>query len=59
MTTPPFGLCLFVMKGVTTKEHTMTDIYLGALPYLGCDALTMALILVFPPIALWLPSLMR
>ncbi|MEW6668857.1 MAG: TRAP transporter large permease subunit [Thermodesulfobacteriota bacterium] len=59
MTTPPFGLCLFVMKGVTRKEHTMADIYLGAAPYLGCDALTMALILVFPPIALWLPGLMR
>jgi len=58
MTTPPFGLCLFVMKGVTKEHHTMTDIYLGAVPYLGCDSLVMALMLAFPSIPLWLVSYM-
>ena len=57
MTSPPFGLCLFVMKGVTKEEITMGDIYLGALPYLVCDATVMALMLIFPSIALWLPSI--
>jgi TRAP-type C4-dicarboxylate transport system permease large subunit len=56
MTTPPFGLCLFVMKGVTRDEVSMGDIYLGALPYLICDATVMGLMLAFPAIALWLPS---
>lgn len=59
MTSPPFGLCLFVMKGVTKETHTMADIYLGAAPYLGCDTLVMALMLAFPSIALWLPGLMH
>ena len=59
MTSPPFGLCLFVMKGVTKKEISMGDIYVAALPYLLCDAAVMGLMLAFPVIALWLPGLMR
>ena len=58
MMSPPFGLCLFVMKGVTQRA-SMKDIYLGALPYLGMDILVIGLMLVFPSIVLWLPSLMR
>ena len=57
MTTPPFGLCLFVMKGVTREEISMTDIYLAACPFLMCDAAVMGLMLGFPKVALWLPSI--
>jgi tripartite ATP-independent transporter DctM subunit len=57
MLSPPFGLCLFVMKGVTGEGITMGDIYTAALPYLMCDAAVMGLMLAFPQIALWLPSL--
>ncbi len=59
MTTPPFGLALFAMKGVAPPDTTMKDIYLGGLPFLACDAIAMALLIAFPQIALWLPSLMR
>ena len=59
MTTPPFGINLFVMKGVAPSDTTMGDIYRAALPFLGCDAVAMALIIVFPAVALWLPGLMR
>ena len=38
---------------------TMGDIYRAALPFLGCDAIVMALLIAFPTIALWLPSVMR
>ncbi len=57
-TSPPFGLSLFVMKGVAPPDTTMGDIYKAALPFLYCDAIAMALIVAFPMIALWLPSLM-
>ena len=57
-TSPPFGLSLFVMKGVAPRGTTMGDIYRAALPFLYCDAIAMALIIVFPVIALWLPGLM-
>jgi len=58
MITPPFGLCLFVMKGVAPPGTTMGDIYRAALPFIGCNLIAMALIIAFPAIALWVPGLM-
>lgn len=57
-TTPPFGLSLFVMKGVV-PDRTMKDIYLAGLPFLCCSTFVMAFIIFFPAIALWLPKMMR
>jgi TRAP-type C4-dicarboxylate transport system permease large subunit len=56
-TTPPFGLLLFVMKGVAPPGISMRDIYLSALPFIGCVLLLIAMIIAFPPLATWLPSL--
>ncbi|WP_298975756.1 TRAP transporter large permease [uncultured Roseobacter sp.] len=56
-TTPPFGLLLFVMKGVAPKGTTMRVIYTSAFPFIGCSLLLVALLIAFPQIALWLPSL--
>lgn len=58
-TTPPFGLTLFVMKGVAPAGTSMKDIYLAGLPFLACDAVVMAIIMAFPQMVLWLPKLMR
>ncbi len=58
-TTPPFGLLLFIMKGVAPPDTTMGDIYRAGLPFIGCDLFAMALIIAFPTLALWLPNLMR
>jgi TRAP-type C4-dicarboxylate transport system permease large subunit len=57
-TTPPFGLVLFVMKGVASPDTTMGDIYKAGLPFLLCDAIAMGLVIAFPWLALYLPSLM-
>lgn len=58
-TSPPFGLGLFTMKGVAPSDTTMGDLYRAALPFLGCDLIAMLMIMFFPPLALWLPSLMH
>jgi len=58
-TTPPFGLLLFVMKGVAPPDTTMDDIYRAALPFIICDLIAMAIIMSFPGIAIWLPNLMK
>jgi len=58
-TTPPFGLLLFVMKGVAPPDTTMGDIYKAGIPFLMCDALVLILVMIFPQIALHLPALMR
>jgi len=55
-TTPPFGLVLFVMKGVAPPDTTMANIYRAGLPFLVCDAIAMALVMTFPWLALYLPG---
>lgn len=54
--TPPFGMLLFVMKGVTDKDVTFNDICWAAFPYIVFDILVIALILIWPDVALWLPN---
>lgn len=58
MTSPPFGLSLFVMKGVAPPDTTMGDIYRAILPFIGFHLVVMALIMAFPILALWLPGMM-
>ena len=58
MTTPPFGMILFVMKGVSPSGTTMADIYKAGFPFLICDFIVMLLIIIFPALALWLPGFM-
>ena len=55
-TTPPFGLLLFVMKGVAPPGTTMRDIYMAGMPFIGCVLILIALIIAFPPLATWLPA---
>jgi len=56
-TTPPFGLLLFVMKGVAPTGTTMREIYLSAFPYMGCAMVLVVLLIIFPEMALWLTRL--
>jgi tripartite ATP-independent transporter DctM subunit len=56
-TTPPFGLLLFVMKGVAPPGTTMRDIYLAGMPFILCVFLLIGLVIVFPPLATWLPKI--
>lgn len=56
--TPPFGLQLFLMKGMQPATP-MSVIIRSALPFVICETITLILILIFPEIALYLPSLMK
>jgi len=55
--TPPLGLILFVVKGIAPPDITMMDLYRAAAPFLTCNLVGIGLIIAFPQIALWLPSL--
>jgi tripartite ATP-independent transporter DctM subunit len=46
--TPPFGLLLFVMKGVAPAHTTFGQIYTAATPYVIANILVMALLMIFP-----------
>jgi len=59
ITTPPFGMILFIVKGVAPGNVTMLDVYKAGIPFLVCDLLVMILLLFFPVLALWLPGLMQ
>jgi tripartite ATP-independent transporter DctM subunit len=58
-TTPPVGMNLFVLAGVG-KPYGVTfwDVTVGALPFLGADAVAIALVIGFPSLALWIPNSM-
>jgi tripartite ATP-independent transporter DctM subunit len=56
--TPPFGVTLFVMKGVAPPEITMADIWRAVTPYVIVDLLCLVLVLAIPALATVIPSLM-
>jgi TRAP-type mannitol/chloroaromatic compound transport system permease large subunit len=56
--TPPFGLLLFVMKGVAPSDTTMKEIIQAANPFIIMDLICIGLLIVFPIITQWLPKLM-
>lgn len=57
MVTPPVGLNLFVLQGIV-KDTNMAEIFKGALPFLLLIVLAMILVMLYPPLATWLPSKM-
>ncbi|MEC7667431.1 MAG: TRAP transporter large permease [Pseudomonadota bacterium] len=54
--TPPIGLNCFVVAGVR-PDLSVQDVFRGVLPFFFADAVTIALLVAFPSIVLWLPSL--
>lgn len=54
--TPPYGLNLFYMKGVVPKDITMADLYRSVWPFVVIQAIGLAVVMIFPEIALWLPN---
>jgi tripartite ATP-independent transporter DctM subunit len=55
--TPPFGYNLFLMRALAPPEITIQDIYRSIVPFFGLMVATLAIIMAFPDIALWLPNL--
>jgi len=56
--TPPFGLNLFIMKGIMPDSVTMAHIYSAIVPFILLQALCLILVMIFPSIATWLSSMM-
>ena len=54
--TPPFGFNLFYLKGIVPPEITMGDIYRSVIPYTLVESTGLALVMIFPQIAVWLPN---
>ncbi|MEQ9037717.1 MAG: TRAP transporter large permease subunit [Silicimonas sp.] len=54
--TPPFGYNLFLMRAMAPPEISLGDIYRSITPFVFVMALALALVMMFPGIALWLPN---
>ena len=64
--TPPFGYTLFYMLGIVkdlyrtgtiSEEITIGDVYRSVWPFVALQAVGLAMVIVFPKIAMWLPEL--
>ena len=55
--TPPFGFALFYLKGVSPPEIKTRHIYQGIIPFIVIQLFALLLIVLFPSIVTWLPSL--
>lgn len=56
--TPPFGMSIFVVKGVMGDEISLGQMYRGITWYVVLEIVTLALLIAFPAISLWLPDTM-
>ena len=54
--TPPFGYALFYFKGVAPSEYNIMDIYKGIIPFVVIQILGLIILVTFPNISTWLPS---
>ena len=54
--TPPFGYNLFLMRAMAPPEITLRDIYRSIIPFVGVMIVALAIIMIFPEIALWFPA---
>ncbi len=55
--TPPFGYALFYFKGVAPQEISISHIYRGIIPFVLLQLIGLTLMIIFPDIITWLPSI--
>ena len=54
--TPPFGYNLFLMRAMAPKEIDLIDIYRSIIPFVLVMCIGLAIVMIFPEIATWLPD---
>lgn len=56
--TPPFGMLLFTMKSVAPPEIRMQEVWRAVTPYVLMGVAALAAVMLFPPLATWLPRIL-
>lgn len=54
--TPPLGYNLFLMRSMAPKSVTLNDIYGSIWPFVGLMVLGLAIVMIFPEIAMYIPE---
>ncbi|MFP4463498.1 MAG: TRAP transporter large permease subunit, partial [Guyparkeria sp.] len=57
--TPPMAPAIFYLRAIAPPEIKLKHMYIGVLPFIGLQLLTLAAVLVFPELATWLPEQLR
>jgi tripartite ATP-independent transporter DctM subunit len=56
--TPPMAPAIFYLRAVAPQEITIVHMYRGVVPFIALQCFTLAIVLVFPTLVTWLPSVM-
>ena len=56
--TPPFGFALFYLKGTARSLVSLQQIYRGIIPFVLLQLLALAVVVMWPDVAMWLPNQM-
>ena len=57
--TPPFGLLLYVMKGVAPFDVSLGEVVRSALPFIAIELVVLVLLIAVPEVATWLPKQLK
>jgi TRAP-type C4-dicarboxylate transport system permease large subunit len=57
--TPPVGLNLYVIQGISRGSITISEVIYGSLPFVGSMLVLIALLIMMPEIATFLPKAMK
>jgi C4-dicarboxylate transporter DctM subunit len=57
--TPPVGLNLYVIQGISRGQVTIGEVIRGCFPFIGALVLLIGILIAFPDVALWLPEQMK
>jgi tripartite ATP-independent transporter DctM subunit len=57
--TPPFGFALFYLRGVAPDSVATSAIYRGVIPFILIQLAVLALLVIWPPLATWLPTALK
>jgi len=56
--TPPMAPAIFYLKGIVPPEIKLKDMFSGVIPYIVLQIIGITLVIIFPKLATWLPSVM-
>jgi tripartite ATP-independent transporter DctM subunit len=55
--TPPMAPSIFYLRAITPPEMTLKQMYWGVIPFILCQLIVLALVIIFPALATWMPKL--
>ena len=56
---PPFGQAAFYLKSVTPPDISLNHIFVSLVPFMGLQIIALAIVLLVPDVAMWLPRVLN